>query len=558
MSRSKRPKTATPAADPAVPGAAGSSVAEAVGSHAAAGGEADLREAVAAGPPPGDPRTLAREIRSAVRVTRRERRPLGEALTTAYVTVVNIAVLGSMLVVPLQRAFAANGCGGCASTGASGLSAALGLLLVGVALHQLAAVGPVVTPAATSSWLLSTPGDRGVFLRPALRGAVLGAAVVGGLIGGVLALLARTGAGTAGIAALAGVVAGVLAPGLAALAQERHAVGLVRRVGDVLVAAGLAAVVAVLILGPHAALPHLGGGVWAVVLVVAVLAAVAFVGARAGLGRLSRTDVTSGADLVAGIAGAASSFEVSLLSDVLAARRWRRVGSVRSRRGSGHGLVAVAVRDLLRTARSPRRLVGYAVALVVPFALARYGLRPAVPLAVVVLAGVVASSSAVTLRRVERSEGLARMFPFPRRELTLALLVVPAVITLAWTVAATVLDHAGAGAVGSGLPHPVSLVVASTLGALAGAVRSARRPPINLDSLMSVDTPMGSIPFGLIRQLVRGPDIVVVAAVPLLLRLDPVYAIGWPAALLALTVTSKPGAFAEAMKEAQKPAAERG
>ena len=484
---------------------------------------------------------LARSLRRELRGMRRARHPLSDTLGTGYTVVFTLVVLGSMLVVPLQRAFAARGCAaGCRVSDAGGLAAALAVLTLGVALHQLGAVGPVLASQASSSWVLSTPGDRAVLLRPALRGAAVLAGAAGAVIGAALALLGRGGPVTTLLAGAAGLAAGVAAAGLSALAQQRGRVGLVRRVGDGLLAVGAVGLLTALgVRGWAPPVPPRAVG-QAVVLALVVLAVLAVSTGRRGLGRLTRADVAGGAELMAGVAGAAYSMDPALLGEVLAVRRWRRVGRVRSRRGHGRGALAVVLRDADRTLRSPRRLVAVAVGVLVPVFLTRFGLGPAVPLTIVLGAAVVASAMAGMLRRVERSDGLARWLPLSDRDRALTLLVVPGALTLVWAGAATLMSGAAATTtMGAGTVW-TTVALAATLAGLAAAVRSARRPAADAGAGATFDTPLGPLPIGMLRQLVRGPDVLIVAVLPLLLGAGPALAVGLPAAALIGTVGYRP------------------
>ncbi|HWO61833.1 MAG TPA: hypothetical protein VNO31_17570, partial [Umezawaea sp.] len=76
-------------------------------------------------------------------------------------------------------------------------------------------------------------------------------------------------------------------------------------------------------------------------------------------------------------------------------------------------------------------------------------------------------------------------------------LVLPAAAALLWTLATPVVA----------VPH----LVLSVVGAVAAVYRGATKPPMRYESPL-LDTPMGTVPIGLVTRLLRGPGLLVVVA----------------------------------------------
>jgi hypothetical protein len=264
-----------------------------------------------------------------------------------------------------------------------------------------------------------------------------------------------------------------------------------------------------------------------IVLIALVVAAVLVVVTAQSLDKLSRASVVAGGDLLAGMAGAAITLDVSLLADVVAGRHWRTVGRVKSRRGRGSMVKALIHREFLRVLRWPRRLViGFAL-LVVPYAVAGTGYGVLVPIAAG-LAGFGAARPLMDgLRSVCRSTGLVRALGMDLRELRVAMSVVPGLFVLLWTALAlpALGDPAAAFAVAGGV--------------LAGVVRQASaRPPSYSGPLVA--SPMGAIPPGLFSQPMRGFDLLLLCLAPVLLGLSSTWIVVVPAFVCAVMFAVKP------------------
>lgn len=372
-------------------------------------------------------------------------------------------------------------------------SAGVGILVAAAALHVLRVVGPIVTDAATTHWLVSTPLDR----RTLLRGRVLawtGALVaLGVLVARLLALIA--GATSWWPLAVVGAAAGALVVALAVLGQQSRSSSFALPMIELgtVVSAGVATL-----------LPPLPAVACATVLAVA--AVTGWWAAVSRLGRIRRTSLTSGADLLAAGSAGLSFLDVGFFVSALETRAHRRRGAVRPR-GRAGGLVgpvrALVRSDLMRHRRNTMLpavlatglgLVLAASAVSMPFWAGVVGL----------LAGYVATSAAsIGFRDMLADKSLRFSLALPDRTMAGAFLVVPSLValTVAVTVAAAVSWWAG-------------IVVGSTT--LIAVVRSRTAPPRVYDGL-AVVTMFGMVPVDVIRQVLRGPGLLLVGAVLLLL-----------------------------------------
>lgn len=381
------------------------------------------------------------------------------------------------------------------------------------------AFGPVFVGADRMFWILSSPVPRGALLRPRLfglfgAGAAVGAvwpAVVFGTVGAVVPPLVSGAFGAAcGLVVVAGAVA----------VQRAR----VRPQGWL---SGLAGLAVVALLAPAGwfgvPVPWTGsepgaagepasfgsGVVWTAWVVAIGLALVAVASVR----HLRRSDLASGATL-AGVARVSVSwFDLALLGAVLAERRARTLGRVKSARLGGSAprgaggprshVAALAWTDALRLRRSPNAVLVWAALLPVP-ALVALGGEPDVAPAVHLVAAFLATDRlAAGLKFVCRSPAMRRALGLPDRELRLAHLVFPAAGAVLWCAITTTFT-----------PH-VSVVngIVSTVGALAVVYRIATRPPLDYGAAIVSFGMYGPTPAGLIVQLSRGPALLTALAV---------------------------------------------
>jgi hypothetical protein len=439
-------------------------------------------------------------------------------------------------------------------------------LLLATTLRVLLSVGPVSASQATGFWLLATPVNRAALLRPTYR-LVMGVVAVVGFVAAAIiwALLGSRFVDVLEVSALIGVL--LVCVGTVTVWAQQTA-GRSRwalRVADLLLVAAVIPAVALALqrrsvqgaetfsnvvvastsigsqsyppIGRFADHPVTSGPALLVsaeqtrllvILVVAVVLCVALVVVTSRtLDKLTRTTVIAGGELLAGLAGAASSLDISMLADVVSGRHWRLKGRVRSRRGRGSRGSALVQREFLRILRWPRRLViGFAL-LVVPYAVSGAGFDVLVPIAAG-FAGFVAVRPLMDgLRSVCRSTGLVRALGMDLRELRVIMAVVPAGFAALWSLLAS-------PAIGNG---PATFAVAA--GMLAGAVRQASaRPPSYSGPLVA--SPMGAIPPGLFSQPMRGFDLLLLCLAPVLLGISSTWVLAVPTFVLAIMFAVRP------------------
>ncbi|WP_030476035.1 DUF6297 family protein [Lentzea albidocapillata] len=416
------------------------------------------------------------------------------------------------------------------------------------------AAGPVFAVADRMFWVLSSPVPREALLRPRFLwllavGAVVGAgwpAVVSGMVGAVLPPLVAAGAGSAcGVAVVAGAVAlqrarvrpqGWLSGlvGLAVVALlvppgrfglpvswpgsgggEAGSGGSAVRPGSVGTQVGEPGSLG----GSVGELGSLGGpvdepgslsglvgepgslGGWTGVVGAAWVVAIGLaVVAAASLRSLRRSDLAAGGAL-AGVARVSVSwFDLALLGAVLAERRARALGRVKSVRLRGSRLVVLAWTDALRLRRTPNAALVWAALLPAP-ALVSVGWQGAVVPAVHLVAAFLATDRlAAGLKFVCRSPAMRRALGLPDRQLMLAHLVFPAAGALLWcAVTAAFTPHVSA----------VNALI-SAVGAVAVVYRIATRPPVDYGAAIIDFGVLGPTPLGLMAQFSRGPALLAV------------------------------------------------
>jgi hypothetical protein len=142
------------------------------------------------------------------------------------------------------------------------------------------------------------------------------------------------------------------------------------------------------------------------------------------------------------------------------------------------------------------------------------------------LAGLIAGPALASgLRVVVRTQSLTRMLPFSETVIRATHAVVPGVALVLYGLA-------GVGALTPFMPWPDALATALACGlsAFAATIRWVAAPPPNYAAPM-VATPAGAMPPGVFGSLVRGVDIWVLTAAPLLF-------VGWGVYVsLALSVS---------------------
>lgn len=465
--------------------------------------------------------TEAAELRADIRFWRRSRRTLslGEALQDLYIGLFAVLMLGSMLVSVLVN-LSDMGDRACVASDCAAARSLLPWLVVGTLLAVLWSlarlVGPVAVSPGVAAWLLPSPVDRGELLRGRARGTTLLAA---GLVAPVAAGAATlAGFGVASLVVFTVGAAGLASYGVGALAHaqaapgRRHPAHLLGPVSLLAVAAGLAAIAASrapeVVAGPAVRVAWPAG-------VVLVWAAVVVVLLRSGplAARLHRRDVAPGGVLVPGLGGALATLDLALMFDVLVAHASSRRAAVRPRRGGPYGLAALAWRDVIRLRRHPGRLALLAGSLLVPYAVAGVGGRVVVVLVEVMVCFVLVVPFLVALRVLTRSSGMVRMFPTALGPTRAAALVVPGLLLVVHGLLSAPALHRTLSAAAMDL---TLLGLASGVGGLAAGVRWVTgRPPDYGRPLVS--TPAGGVPTNLYGSVLRGFDIAVLTALPMLL-----------------------------------------
>ncbi len=497
----------------------------------------------------------SRALRSWMRSTRRQHadRSFWEIFEDVYLVLFTLAMAGATggnVVRHLN-----SNASGCTSVTCGQLVTAMPWiivpLLLATTIRVLLAVGPVSASRATGFWLLATPLNRASLLRPAYRLVITTVALTGTVVGAVI--WALLGAPWFDVFTAALFIGALLVWAALATVWAQQAAGRTwwaLRVADVLL---LAAVVPAVLLAfrsgedrftneilsgsayidadyrtglaalvTESQTRWLLGGV-ALVVVAVVLAVLA----SRTLDRLGRVSVIAGGELLAGLAGAASSLDVSMLGDVIAGRHWRLKGRVRSRRGRGADGAAIVHREFHRILRWPRRIAVAFGLLVVPYAVHGAGFHVLVPIAAAIAGFIAVRPMLDGLRTACRSTGLVRALGWDLRELRIVMAVVPGLFTVVWAACAY-------PAIGSAAS---SFAVAAAV--ISGTVRQASaRPPSYAGPL--VTSPMGAIPPGLFSQPARGFDLLVLCLAPVLFNLSSLWVVVIPSVVLMLMFSVRP------------------
>jgi len=450
----------------------------------------------------------ARAWRTRVRRARRRHRTrsLGDTLTNLYMLLWLVVVYGGALVSTVREHLRA-------SAGAPGVVAerywiAVAALLAGAGLvwQGMRTMGPLLAAPAEQAWGLSTPIDRRAWLLPRFVAVLCGGALGGSLAATAVIVLGLHGGGL-GLAALAGGLWGMAGMGTCVVAQGAppghrwpH------RIGATLLGAG-ALVTALMVIAHDTGrvLPLPGGPVGTGVTLIGLpLAIASVVVAVRRLGRIDTVALGAGAPIAEAALTSAIWLDPSLLSRVLELRRWRRVGSVHSRRFLSvppRREAALLQAELRRQFRRPGALAVWGA-----LALAQYAVAAVAPsvagVAHVIGAYLAAGRLAGGLRTVARSAGLRRALGGDEVSQRLLHLVVPTLGAALWWV---VTSPAGGPSLGGAAPLLV-------VGVVAAAYRAATRPPMSYGG-GAFETPLGSFPVEILIQLARGPDLLGVVVV---------------------------------------------
>ncbi|MFI9388516.1 DUF6297 family protein [Kutzneria sp. NPDC052558] len=375
----------------------------------------------------------------------------------------------------------------------SWMAVAVALAAVAAFGQALLAVGPVWAGSATQAWILASPVDRRSALLPTYLRTVLLGGIAGGLLGGGLTVIYPPALVNVPWNGVAGFLVGVLLVGVTAEMQTRARP--VRWLFAALlgIAVVMGGVVALRLDVPSLAMPATYPA-----LILAVPAVVALVVGFRALPRLHRGSLSAGADLMLAASVSSTWLDFSLLTSALALRRARRIGRVRSVRLKGSRELAFVLADLARLRRYPATIAMWVALLPVPF-FAVISLPPIAVGPVQLLAAYIAADRfAGGLRTICGSAALRRALGGTDASLKSIHLVLPAVGAVVWC-----------GLTSFALPiAPTATTVISAAGAVIVVYAMATRPPMTYVS-PAFDSPFGSMPVNLIRQLVRGPALLV-------------------------------------------------
>jgi hypothetical protein len=480
------------------------------------------------------------ELQGLIKDWRRGRatKNLWEAFHDAYMVLIGALMVGAMLVnVVLQAQRVVSSC-----TTESCLSArtllpwAAFAVAVALTLSVSRLFGPVLASAAEGFWLLDAPIKRRALLGPRLAAAVLVAFVGAAAIGALIAAL--TGSSAAAVMVWAGAtgLSGAAAVSFSAAQQGREK----HRLGHALTYVfGLLGVAALLgVVGVAAGWFSLGvsedlGIELGLVMIgfTALVLGISLVLAVVRLRDIRRARLVSGSSLVRGVSGAFFALDIGLARDIVVQRRANDIGHVRPRRGHGVGLQALVWREWQRLRRFPQPLLLVAGSLVVPYASDALGMSTLTPVfsAMVLFGALIGMLGG--LRVLTRTGGLARCLPFSLAQIKLASIAVPAAVTVLWALL-TAPAYLGFGE-GSVTRDPVGaslMALATAAAGLLGAVRWTQAKGVDFGAPM-VSTQAGAFPPGLMTNLFRGFDVVVIITAPVLLGFSPV----WSLLLAAIT-----------------------
>lgn len=492
----------------------------------------------------------------------RATRTIGQVIQDSYVMLFSVVMIGAMATSVVLRAQGSLvGCDteSCVS-GRLLLPTATLFACWALALGLARLFGPVLASAAEGSWLMDAPISRRRLLRgrlvPPLALSFGIAGLATGLVGALsgltwLQVLAWAAAAAAGSAALVA---------FAASEQPRERVVVTKALQAVFGAAALGVLLVVVSVAagwlPGSVVSEAGGAAWALAGVAAAALVALVVLLRLAVSRLEqirRARLVSGGSLVSGMQGAMFALDFGLIRDILVERRMAEKGHVRPTRGAGLGLMALVWRDVERLKRNPSAFLGLAMSLLVPYAADALRMSQLNPLisGLALVAGLVPFLG--SLRVLTRTGGLARSFPFKTAQLRTASMAVPAVLALLWGLAATpaFIGIASTGADRS-VTNGLGVALITALAGLFGAVRWVTAKKVDYQTPMMA-TASGALPPGLIFNLFRGLDMVLLVTGPLILQL-PMY---WSLGIAVIVFVGLRGSFNMDDLRAEQEAAQR-
>ena len=492
----------------------------------------------------------------------RATRSMGQVLQDSYVMLFSVVMIGAMVVSVVLRA--QGNMAGCSTEAcASGrllVPTAMVLACFAVALGVARLFGPVLASAAEGFWLMDAPISR----RRLLRGRLVLPLLLSFLVAGLSTALVGALSGLAWAQVLAWSCAAALGSAglvsLAAAEQTRERVAVVKVLQAVFAAAALAVLLVVVSVAagwlPTTFVAAAEPATW----LFAGVAAAGLIGmvvllqlTIARLEEVRRARDISEVTQVAVMQGAMFALDFGLIRDILVERRMAEKGHVKPTRGRGLGLAALIWRDVERLKRQPSAFLGLGMSLFVPYAVDALRMSQLNPFisGLALVPGLVPFLG--SLRVLSRTGGLARTFPFKTAQLRTATMAVPAMLAVVWGLAATpaFIGIASTGADRS-LVNGLSAALVTALAGLMGAVRWVTAKKVDYQTPMMA-TSSGALPPGLIFNLFRGLDMVVLITAPLILQL-PAY---WSLVIGLIVFWALRGSFNMADLQAEQEQAKR-
>lgn len=472
----------------------------------------------------------------------RATRSIGAVLSDAYVALFAVVMIGAMVVnVVIGSQGAAANCDTPAClNGRLLVPWGVYFALSSLALSMARLFGPVLASAAEGFWMLEAPLGRGRLLRGRLWAVIGGALAASTLLAAGIAAVAGEPPAVVGAWAAA---SGLSSSGLVAWAAWEQSLDRVRPLRaaqaafTAAAALALGAMVAVAGGWLHILPPGwLGAIPWAFAVVGAVATALFGVGAHRRLEEFGRTRLTSGGSLVSGLQGAMFGLDLGLARDILVDREAIARGHVRPTPGRGSGAAALVWRDVQRLRRFPRPLLGWAGAVLAPYACDAIGLSLLTPFLAAFALMVSLVPLLGSLRVLSRTNGLARTMPFSTAELRTATAAVPALLALLWSLAVLPAFLGVTGGPARDLATASLISLACGLAGLAAAVRWQSAKPVNF-AVPMMATAAGALPPTLVFNLLRGIDVAALVTAPLLLNQSPWWSLGIAGVVLMILRT---------------------
>lgn len=464
-------------------------------------------------------------VRRWISRTQSSHRERGATLSSLYVGLLSVAILGGILHRQLAAVFWPSTPNASALAGGSLVAVCYGLLYM-----ALRRFGPLALSRPAASWLLPAPVSRRRLLMPSLRLAGITAALLGALaavaIVGHVAPRAQVGDEVA-LLTVGGALVGLALLLIAAAAQAGGRWGdAVDTIAGLLFAAGLAGLVAATTLDSPVGvtgwppvgtlLPIVGG--------VALIVVVALAMVIRGLARTPSDRILDASRTAGTLFDSAFGIEPSFLTDMIERRYWarRRLRSTRLI----PWLPVLVSQDLLLAFRRRRRLLWLALGAVLPVLL---GSAPGWVLGASVLLGcLVAGLTAAGNAKTDAGNPvLLRLLGLSSRQAVLQRLWVPGVLAGVWAaVALTALDLLG------DLPSGPWWALGLTLGPV-GAAAAVHRARVGFvrNELLPLDTPMGTLSTGPLVNAVMGPDLLLLG-LPAWIAIGQGDALSWTTVLL--------------------------